>query len=79
MIKWEMALLDADFSFKLGQLKNMNIFEDYVGVLVGKIYIHRHIYEQEILTPRSVKEQINRLIETGKAEVIDLSTLQTNI
>lgn len=25
MIKWEKALLDADFSFKLGQLTNMNV------------------------------------------------------
>ena len=75
MIKWEKSLLDSDFSFKLGQLTSVNVIEDYVGALVGKIYIHRHIYEQEILTPRSVKEQIDRLIAKGKAEVVDLSTL----
>lgn len=75
MIKWEKALLDADFSFKLGQLTNMNVIEDYVGELVGTIYMHRHIYEREILTPRSVKEQIDRLITKGKAEIVDLSTL----
>lgn len=75
MIKWEKALLDADFSFKLGQLTNMNVIEDYVGELVGTIYMHRHIYEREILTPRSVKEQIDRLIAKGKAEIVDLSTL----
>lgn len=77
MIKWEHALLDADFSFKLGQLTNINAIEEYVGALVGKVYIHRHIYEREILTPRSVKLQIDRLIEKGKAEVVDLSTLPT--
>lgn len=75
MIKWEKALLDADFSFKLGQLTNMNVIEDYIGELVGTIYMHRHIYEREILTPRSVKEQIDRLIAKGKAEIVDLSTL----
>lgn len=75
MIKWERALLDADFSFKLGQLADMNVIEDYLGELVGTIYIHRHIYEREILTPRSVKEQIDRLIAKGKAELVDLSTL----
>lgn len=34
--------------------------------------MHRHIYEREILTPRSVKEQIDRLIAKGKAEIVDL-------
>lgn len=77
MIKWEKALLDADFSFKLGQLTNMNVIEDYIGELVGIIYMHRHIYEREILTPRSVKEQIDRLIAKGKAEIVDLSTLSS--
>lgn len=79
MIKWEKALLDADFSFKLGQLTNMNVIEDYVGELVGTIYMHRHIYEREILTPRSVKEQIDRLIAKGKAEIVDLSTLPSSL
>ena len=77
MIKWEKALLDADFSFKLGQFANMNVIEDYIGELVGIIYMHRHIYEREILTPRSVKEQIDRLIAKGKAEIVDLSTLSS--
>lgn len=77
MIKWEKALLDADFSFKLGQFANMNVIEDYIGELVGTIYMHRHIYEREILTPRSVKEQIDRLIAKGKAEIVDLSTLSS--
>lgn len=77
MIKWEKALLDADFSFKLGQLTNMNVIEDYIGELVGIIYMHRHIYEREILTPRSVKEQIDRLVAKGKAEIVDLSTLSS--
>ena len=77
MIKWEHALLDADFSFKLGKLINIDAIEEYVGALVGKIYIHRHIYEREILTPRSVKQQIDRLIVKGKAEIVDLSTLPT--
>ncbi|WP_404354569.1 hypothetical protein [Exiguobacterium aurantiacum] len=77
MIKWEKALLDADFSFKLGQLTNINVIEDYVGELVGTIYMHRHIYEREILTPHSLKKQIDRLIEKGKAEIVDLSTLSS--
>lgn len=75
MIKWEKALLDADFSFKLGQLTNMNVIEDYIGELVGIIYMHRHIYEREILTPRSVKEQIDRLIAKGKAKIVDLKDM----
>lgn len=77
MIKWEHALLDADFSFKLGKLTSIDAIEEYVGALVGKIYIHRHIYEREILTPRSVKQQIDSLIAKGKAEIVDLSTLPT--
>lgn len=77
MIRWDRALLDADFSFKLGKLTDINAIEEYVGALVGKIYIHRHIYEREILTPRSVKQQIDRLIVKGKAEIVDLSTLPT--
>lgn len=77
MIKWEYALLDADFSLKLGKLEGINAIEDYVGELVGKLYIHRHIYEAEILTPRSVKLQIDALVSKGKAEIVDLSTLDT--
>ena len=72
MIKWEKALVDADFSFKLGQLTNMNVIEDYIGELVGIIYMHR---EREILTPRSVKEHIDRLIAKGKAKIVDLKDM----
>lgn len=79
MIKWERALLDADFSLKLGRLEGSNAIEEYIGVLVGKLYVHRHIYEAEILTPRSVKMQIDRLISRGKAEIVDLSTLSTSL
>ena len=43
MIKWEKALLDADFSFKLGQFTNMNVIEDYIGELVEIIYAPSYI------------------------------------
>lgn len=46
MIKWEHALLDADFSFKLGKLINIDAIEEYVGALVGK-YIFIVIYMNE--------------------------------
>lgn len=78
-IKWEHALLDADFSLKLGIIENVNAIEEYVGNLVGKVYIHRHIYDTEILTPRRVKQQIDTLISQGKAEIVDLSTLPSEL
>ncbi|WP_298830127.1 hypothetical protein [uncultured Planococcus sp.] len=78
-IKWESALLDADFTFKMGKLDQEKIIVTHVGALIEKIYIHRHIYEKEILTPQSVRNQIDELLENGKAEIVDLSTLPTQV
>lgn len=47
MIKWEKALLDADFSFKLGQLTNMNVIEDYIGGISWD-----HIYASSYIRAR---------------------------
>lgn len=75
MIKWEKALIDADFSFKLGKLEHEDALIKYVGALVDKIYIHRYIYDTEILTPKRVRAQIDQLITQDRAEIVDLSSL----
>lgn len=48
-------------------------------MLVGKVYIHRYIYETEILTPKRIREQIDKLIEQEKAEIVDLSSLPSSL
>lgn len=65
------AAIDADFTLKLGKLNKYKIIEDYLPKYVELLYIHEHIYLNEILNPPSVRHQIDKLIENGRAIIVN--------
>ncbi|WP_337051072.1 hypothetical protein [Priestia megaterium] len=73
---WPKAILDADFALKMEKVKKINAIEEYIPQLVGHLYIHRYVYENEILVPYRVKEQLQKLIGKGVASIVDAETLK---
>ncbi len=65
------AIIDADFALKLGQLEKYRILETYLPECVELLYIHEHVYNNEILIPPIVKAQIDKLIQNGRAQIVD--------
>ncbi len=49
--KCDVAILDADFAIKVGRFKNVNIIEEIIPRFVEVLYIHKYVYDNEILTP----------------------------
>lgn len=73
---WEEAMLDTDFALKLEKVQKFNAIEKYIPQLVKRLYIHRYVYENEILMPKRTKHQIDKLIENNKAVIVDAETLR---
>lgn len=73
---WEEAIMDTDFAFKLEKVKQFNAIETYIPQLVNTLYIHRYVYENEILVPLRTKEQINKLIDQKRAVIVEAETLK---
>jgi hypothetical protein len=69
--KIDKVIIDADFTLKLGKLNKYKIIEDYLPEYAEQIYIHEHIYRNEILNPPSVRYQIDKLIENGRAIIVN--------
>lgn len=49
------AILDADFGIKVGRIRKYNILEDILPNYIGKLLIHKYVYENEVLTPKEAK------------------------
>ena len=80
-VKYDVAIIDTDFALKIGQMKDERIIETVIPTFCNKLYIHKYVYENEILTPPIVKEQIDFLHKQGNAIVVDqtfLSNLKGN-
>ncbi|MGE7869294.1 hypothetical protein ACQKNO_24520 [Bacillus paramycoides] len=73
---WENAMLDTDFALKMEKVRKINAIEEYIPKLVGHLYIHHYVYENEILVPRRVKEQIDKLVFLGRATIVDAETIK---
>src|SRR5690554_8058072 len=71
--KWDKAIIDTDFALKMNNLRDCNAIVEYLSAFVEKLYIHEYVYENEILTPKRTKDQINELVEQGKAEIVNIS------
>lgn len=65
------VILDADFCIKLGRFEKLPILYDVLPLVARKIYIHKYVYENEILMPQTARKQIGLLIDEGKAELLD--------
>ncbi|MDR7000090.1 hypothetical protein [Neobacillus niacini] len=72
---WPKAILDADFAIKLGRIEKYKVIEKLLPVYIEKLLIHEYVYYNEILTPRNAKEQIDKLIESGHAEIVNGDTI----
>jgi hypothetical protein len=75
--KADKAIIDADFALKLGQLEKYRILEVYLPECVELLYIHEHVYNNEILMPPTVKEQIDSLIQNGRAQIVNRNFIAT--
>ncbi len=54
-LKAEMAIIDTSFALDLGELEKYRILEEYIPRFIGMLYVHRYVYENEILFPEKVK------------------------
>jgi hypothetical protein len=73
---WEEAILDTDFALKLEKVRKFNAIEKYIPQLVKKLYIHRYVYDNEILMPKRTKDQIDKLLDNDNAIIVDAEALR---
>lgn len=69
-------IIDADISIKIGWIENIPLIEMLIPVITEKAYMHRYVYEDEILTPKNAKKQIDNLINLGIIEILDEESLE---
>lgn len=74
-LKIDKAIIDADFALKLGRLQKYRILEVYLPECIELLYIHEHVYMNEILIPPIVKGQIDKLVENGQAQIVNRSLI----
>ncbi|MFL0251149.1 hypothetical protein ACJDT4_12000 [Clostridium neuense] len=70
-MKIKKLIIDADICIKIGWIKNISLIEMLIPAITEKAYMHRYVYEDEILTPKNAKMQINNLINVGIIEILD--------
>ncbi len=70
-VKLDAAVLDADFAIKVGRMESKKIIEEVIPVFIEALYIHKYVYDNEILTPPNVKLQLENLISQRKAFIVD--------
>jgi hypothetical protein len=64
------AIIDADFALKIGKTQQIKAIQDIVPELIGLLFVHEHVYNNEILFPASVKGEIDKLICQRRAQVV---------
>lgn len=69
--QFDTVILDADICLKLGRYDGIQVLEKVIPLVSKKAYIHKYIYNEEILVPAKVKKQLDRLIEKGQLVKID--------
>jgi len=52
------------------------VIGDLLPKFCGKLYVHRHVFENEILFPSLVKQRINDLLSANLAEVVDRESVE---
>jgi len=69
-MKQETIIIDADFCIKVGGSSKYPYLEKVLPEIAEKVYVHKYVYEEEILTPASAKAQLEALKKQGILEVI---------
>lgn len=70
-MKYEKIILDTDICLKIGNYENVKFIEMIIPIIAEKAYMHRYVYEDELLTPKNVKVQIDNLIKDNVIEILD--------
>jgi hypothetical protein len=68
-------IMDADFCIKLGASIKYPFLYQIISCLSTKAYIHKYVYDMEILSPSTAKTQLKQLIDEGILELIDENIL----
>lgn len=74
-MKYSRVILDADICIKIGSYEKHKFLEMLLPNIAEVVYMHRYVYENEVLTPRNAKEQIDKLIKLGNIEIVDEESL----
>lgn len=74
-MKYSRVILDADICIKIGTYEKHKFLEILLPNIAEVVYIHKYVYENEVLTPRNAKEQIDNLINLGIIEIVDEDSL----
>ncbi|WP_294351029.1 hypothetical protein [uncultured Clostridium sp.] len=74
-MRYNGLILDADICIKIGGYKKYKFLEILLSEISEKVYMHKYVYDNEVLTPQNAKEQINKLIRDGKIEILDENEL----
>ena len=70
-MKYEKVILDTDICIKIGNYEKVKFLEMLIPKIVEKAYMHKYVYENELLTPKNAKVQIDNLIKCGTIEILD--------
>ena len=74
-MKYKQIILDADICIKIGNYEKVKFLEMLVPVIAEKAYMHKYVYENEVLTPKNAKTQIDNLIKDNLIEILDETKL----
>jgi len=74
-MKYEKLILDTDICIKIGNYEKVKFIEMIIPKIAEKAYMHRYVYEDELLTPKNAKVQIDNLIRDNIIEILDVDML----
>lgn len=67
-------IVDADLCIKLGGSSKYQYLYDILPLVAEKIYMHSHAYG-EVMIPASALNQLQKLIQEGKVEIVSENSL----
>lgn len=70
-MKYDKIILDTDICIKIGNYEKVKFLEMIIPKIAQKTYMHRYVYENELLTPKNAKDQIDNLIRENIIEILD--------
>ena len=73
---YEKIIVDADLCLKLGNSEKYEFLYELLPIISKNIYIHTHVYG-EVRFPKSAKDQLDKLINEGKAKMVNENELST--
>lgn len=74
-MKYAKIILDTDICIKIGNYETVKFIEMIIPKIAEKTYMHKYVYEDELLTPKNARVQIDNLIKDGIIEILDEENL----